>query len=191
MVSSQQSLTPASATSTIPLPSVSIDSLREDIVRKSDIIASKLHSDSVTQQRIDRLTVVSFFASAADLIRLLCRCEKRSIFSLLEATKYLSSSLHLNSSPSFACSSPAPHSSFAKAQLPHSLRNEYAVIAMLSEAAPEFLTILPSDEANGVSYPTVRVNPVAPMAEVREKLMAMSVSAAREREKLVGQLSSQ
>jgi hypothetical protein len=60
---------------------------------------------------------------------------------------------------------------------------------MLSEAAPEFLTILPCDETHGVSYPTVRVNPAAHMAEVREKLLAMSGSAASERERLVGELS--
>jgi hypothetical protein len=186
LVSSQQNL---GVVPFAPLSSVSIDSLREDVVQRSDINASKQLREFATQQQIDHLTIVSFFATAADLIRLFYRCEKRCIFSLLEIAKCLSS-LHLNVSASFTtASTPVLPAAFASAKLPLYLRNEHAVLVLLSEAVPEFLTILPSDEAQGVSFPTVRVNPAAPMAEVREKLLAMSAEAVGERERLVSKLS--
>jgi hypothetical protein len=160
--------------------SLSAEALREEVIRRSDIQTTQLLSEKADQQKIDKLSLLAFLSTAADLLRLFCQFQKKSIFSLAEVTKYLSSSLRL-ACGSFASSSLLPQSSSNSP----SHRTESLVLSMLSEVVPEYVAILPRDAAAGVNFVTVRVNLNTPMGAVRDKLRQMGEEANREKMRLV------
>jgi hypothetical protein len=158
---------------------VSAETMREEVIRRSELQAAQLLSDKAAQERIDQLSLLTFLSTAADLLRLLCRFQKKTIFPLVEVTKHLSSSLRL-AGGSFASSSLLPQRNAGS-----SSETESLVISMLSEVVPEYVSILPGDAAAGVNYVTVRVNLNTPMGPVRDKLRQIGDESSAEKMKLV------
>lgn len=160
----------------------SVESLREAVIRRSELQSTKAQLDKGVQQKIDRLSVLSVLQTAGDLIKLLCRLQQKSIFPLQDVLKYLSSSLHL--SPTFINSI----TSFPHLKPPSSYQFEYIILSKLSESVPEYITILPAYELSGVNYVTVRINVSAAMSEIREKLRDLSRKAMLEKKKLMSEV---
>lgn len=166
-----------------PTSNISVESLRESVICRSRIQSTKAQADLDLQRKIDRLSVTSMLQTTGDLIKLFCRLQQKSIFPLQEVLKYLSSSLHLP--PTFLSSL----TSLPEIRSPLPYHYEYVLLVKLSEAVPEYLAILPADEANGVPYATVRINLSAPMGDIREKLKELSKKAAVEKKRLLSEVS--
>mmetsp|Transcript_23023 Transcript_23023/g.23668 ORF Transcript_23023/g.23668 Transcript_23023/m.23668 type:complete len:200 (-) Transcript_23023:30-629(-) len=162
-----------SQTETQSIKSNKIDTLRSDIIKKSQIQIEKVRCEQLAQEQINQLSTAILLPLVVDTLRTLSRSKSKTIFSLDEIVKILTSSLRLHESKDN--------------------KDNYQVTGLklvhrLAQEAPEFITIFPADEI--ILYQTVRMNMNAPIADLKVKLKNLSEIASIERDRIRNSIQS-